>query len=194
MGGGRGEIKEEECLQRTRDVFLWLSPAPNQRDKVMSVRAFVISANPSSRYFIRFGIWLSALIRCAIGHSVNKWHTADNEKSLHLLAVALDTSALETVLFTCTGFYLMMIQLVCLFFLFFFGRWYNVCTLIDKLVLVRSFGLVRNLLHPLFLSLSSLPNFSSTAPFFFIPHFFFLSLPFALHPSHPSLVCTLSSH
>lgn len=34
------------------------------------VRAFVISANPSTRYFIRFGIWPPALITCPSGHAL----------------------------------------------------------------------------------------------------------------------------
>lgn len=59
MEGG----KKASGLSDTEMLLLSLLLPPYQRDKVMPVRAFVIQANPSSRFFIRFGIWLSALIR-----------------------------------------------------------------------------------------------------------------------------------
>lgn len=70
---GEGREGGKKKWERKRDLndpemllTLLSSPLPpNQGDKVMPVRAFVIPANPSSRYFIRFGIWLSALIRCS---------------------------------------------------------------------------------------------------------------------------------
>lgn len=65
VGGGSVGGGEEERLKWSRNASPLLSLPPNQGDKVMPVRTFVIPANPSSRYFIRFGIWLSALIRCA---------------------------------------------------------------------------------------------------------------------------------
>lgn len=76
-----GEKTEGERLKLSRAAFPLLPLPPNQGGKIMPVRTFVIPANPLSRYFIRFGIWLSALIRCSNGHGVNNRHTADNEKS-----------------------------------------------------------------------------------------------------------------
>lgn len=114
-----GEKREEERLKWSRNASLLLSLPSNQGDKVMPVRAFVIPANPSSRYFIRFGIWLSALIRYSTGRRVNNWRAADNEKlsaPLYPLTITLPLSALaplrlkHCVVFTCKGFHLLMIR------------------------------------------------------------------------------------
>lgn len=100
-----GGESEGGRLKWSRNASPLLLPPPNQGAKVMPVRAVVIPANPSSRRFIRFGIWLSALIRCSNGHSVNNWRAADNEKRFgaavsphnHAPFVSADTSALKTL-------------------------------------------------------------------------------------------------
>lgn len=157
----------------------------------MPVRAFIIPVNPSSRYFIRFGIWLSALIRCSNGHRVNNWHKEDNEKSsarLYPLAITLPLSALiplclkHCIVFTCAGFHLLMIQAV------FSASGDNVLSALWEISVfwrdsLDLFGMSLLLSRSLFLSLLSFQNFSSALSFSFIPHFSYsphYSLPFTL--------------
>lgn len=170
----------------------------------MSVRAFVISANPWSRYFIRFGIWLSALIRCAIGHNVNKWHTADNEKSLHLLAVALDTSKLSCLL--TLGFIQWWVMVCFCFFLVDDIKsvlWQISVSWCDSLDLFRIYSVLCSYLcHPsqIFLPLppSLLSNISSFSPclslFIYLTHLSFAhSRHIKLSPRSPTS-CTTVIH
>lgn len=160
----------------------------------MPVRAFVIPANPSSRYFIRFGIWLSALIRCSNGHCVNNRHAADNEKLSarpYPLTIALPLSALiplclkHRVVFTCAGSHLLMIQAV------FSASGDNVLSVLWEISVfwhdsLDLFEMSLLLSPPLYLSLLSFQKFSSALSFSFIPHVSLHSLPFTLSLSHLS--------
>lgn len=195
-GGERGE---EERLKWSRNASLLLSLPSNQRDKVMPVRAFVIPANPSSRYFIRFGIWLSALIRYSTGRRVNNWRAADNEKlsaPLYPLTITLPLSALaplrlkHCVVFTCKGFHLLMIRPV------FSASGDNVPSALWE-ISVHFFCFPRRdsldlfemslLLSPLlFLSPLSFPKFFFLSFLSFIPHFSLVSSPFS--PIHSSSI------
>lgn len=151
----------------------------------MPVRAVVIPANPSSRRFIRFGIWLSALIRCSNGYSVNNWQIMRSGTARpYPLTITLPLSALiplrlkHCIVFTCTGFHLLMIQSV------FSASGDNVLSALWEISVFRrdSLDLFRMslLLSPsLFLSPLSFQNFSSAFYFSFIPHFSLLPLPFS---------------
>lgn len=64
--GNGGEVFR--CRRRSLGAGNRSAAPPRQRHKVMLVGARVISANPSSRCSIRFGIWTRALISRLVNH------------------------------------------------------------------------------------------------------------------------------